>query len=1181
MEPIQEEGKENLNLTSGKSNTNGLNSNHAAQDTEIEEMTKNLKRVSIKNSDPSQKFGKFNMKLLKAKWRSKFLKARKRHKEGKAMTPHHSVANFDKIIQPKVRNCEWKVLQTVDQGNGKLLQHVIIQNEFMQQIQISKQRRIFVNFFRDQKNDKWRLCKKRLPRDKTAWHLYQLDFNESVFQKELSGFDLFLTNPEVEGVYETQVDLDFALFRDFGVRCSVYKNARDQLIYDKVSREFRLPAEALKNHQNWAHGDSKSLTVFGKVPLLTKKLRHCVLWGVAAKDKCAAFVWGPKQAIFLLCGKRSAKIKKQALVDFKNYVQNLVRSQIQTVFEHQSADDSANYRVEVKSSTDQAQFTKDLHSALEIFLPSAQMHSPSPSLLTSCTNLNFQALVSTRSLRSLFKIPILDLTYSEHLTLNSLTWRKTLAAIGAQHLPKINNLLTTLDRLASFSQIPLANLGNNLASSLVTCMDTLFARRLKSMNYLSWYSCQRLPDLGLRGLVQAESAFLLEMSDEEDEVMDQRLNSRRVIRPGTYDGFVVELKLEMFVMNALINASNFEENEFLEKEMLKSKHIHKFLNPSLRFGGTEIQNNAAFKIVKELLVKWYKKIRLDEDPSADLLTTNIMSWMTSPESKFFDPAVRRRFLRVVRKAFDSLLVKLEDLGAGIVMADYQNILIQTSRNDHETASSFREYVLANLREDARFEYVGFEPGKTYAMLVLYDQYNYLGVVIDNNAAQAKQPEPIQEEGAVSEQTNGNPTQNTGQNNSLQENDPETQKTQANTEQTQPSPRNPKDNITYGMDSQLNMHSLLPPEMQSIMLGLLEYFLNESFNLLLKTRQNNAEKTLKNVKSVFEVSLEDFVKNNFSQNLFESIDYMKEQLRLHEVSKLEMEMAANFKNSKSQSAWKSGKGNEDHINNTRFEEPRVESDYENDSFLEDPEEEFADLLEQERLEGKINLLQNREEQEEDQNNEPRQPTAHPWEVCQVVGQMRDLGDPILEFINLIFEILTAGDISSRQCLGVLKENVMIYLRQDAYGEIAKFKPLIGSFALHDVKCFQCRHVSSIDIFRDYLAQGAAQQGNEARVPYNCQCGAFFEKSVIENKILEKLEQKLKSCLGHDLYCVKCLGIRCGLFVDRCQCAGKYVFREGHFIKLFKGQLVTGLASFKRLAHALDMPRLRRFLESLVY
>lgn len=1095
---------------------------------EIEEQ-----KVSISSSlKGSSKLGRFNMKLLKQKWKKNFKKRRTQE----APVKIDNLKEMTKYIERKVENSTWKIVKISPWKLGEYLFHIIVDKRYMQRVLVKKNRSIFVNFFSEQNSDKWLLSRRKLPRDKLSLHLYQIDFQEDVFVKDFRNLDCFLSDVDVEGVYESQVDLDFLLLRDLGMRCSIFKRARDELRFDEKHRAYQIDAGSLLNELDPDQSTSGLQRVFHDSVFETKGIHFCLIWGLKKGDKTGVFVWGPRKCVLILQGSITWFNKKKTKVEFKNYLQNKIQSTLQESVFGLSRD--SPYSLELKLLESEEALPSTLLTIIESFVPSA---TSSPSILMCQANDTLYKSLNTHDLEQTLKTPIIRLTLpkdSHHrISLNSLTWHKTLANQGITQLPQLTKLVSTLDKLASFSQIPIGNMRTSLSKSLTHAMDVIFSRKLKQMNYLNWYSHRQIPDLGQMGLISAENETLLEECDEDNPNMSANFNSRSVVQPGFYPTFVVEIRISMFIMNALINTAAFEENTYLENANLRSRQTQKFKNPNLHHIGEGLNNLAAFKIIKDLLVEWYQKIKLDRDESADLLISNLMAWMVSEDSKLFDPVIKKRFMKIVTKAFDSLLVRVDELGGKIVLADHHRLLIDTNLAGIEGACDFRQYLINNLGQDPNFRYATFSEGQVLPLLIIHNKADYVGVSSKVSSLDLKAGT-----------------------------DPD-----------------------YEIDCKLTMSNCLPKEIRAVFTALLEFFINQVHTELVK--HQNCGISGKEMKTLFQEQMGIFLNEEFLKNIIDSVDYIKENLKT-----IELETFHHKKEQEGQTSNETGniscpsdfnkkteihhdfyKGPETGISSPAPDPHPIEQEEEhlNDSFINEDDYENDSFVEDE-LQQEIQMKMAQDSAKADDEID----IYEGWQKQDMIGQARNLGALELEFVNLLFEILTAGREDPGGNMEKLKKNVILYLEKDCYSEEAQFKSLMLTFMVHEVKCNSCRSVSSLDVFRD-ISQNDDPHADALNSPYKCLCGVAYDKGYIQKKILLKLQEQIQKCLAQELFCNKCRQIQKTIFQEKCDCSGTFVIKKSKLRNDIRKEMANGLINFRKLANRFNMKRLRRFIERFVF
>jgi hypothetical protein len=66
-----------------------------------------------------------------------------------------------------------------------------------------------------------KLVKKVLPHDRPALHLYELDIPEHKYIRDEKTVDFILSDPRVEGVYESKTPLSFRAITKLGCMASV------------------------------------------------------------------------------------------------------------------------------------------------------------------------------------------------------------------------------------------------------------------------------------------------------------------------------------------------------------------------------------------------------------------------------------------------------------------------------------------------------------------------------------------------------------------------------------------------------------------------------------------------------------------------------------------------------------------------------------------------------------------------------------------------------------------------------------------------------------------------------------------------------------------------------------------------------------------------------------------------
>lgn len=290
-------------------------------------------------------------------------------------------------------------------------------------------------------------------------------------------------------------------------------------------------------------------------------------------------------------------------------------------------------------------------------------------------------------------------------------------------------------RCAHYAQIPVAHLNDDYA---VTMMDVMYMRNLARNLHVSWASPACTPDLG--GME----------SDSADNALLAAEELPNISSPGAYRSYCAVFSIKHLAVNTMIHANEVHDIECAEGSMALEQHSIGALAPD---GGTQRLDAAgavvqakvhaatgvlgsaaeclnAFNILRGLVRRIFREaLQTNEDYSWALLA-NFYRWICSPKSLMYDPALLRFIQQLMVKVFLQLVAELRRLGAKIVSANFQRIIICTGKRDAESASAYIEHVINTVRSKSLFEDIELETSDTWKSLIFMDDANY-GAVQDN------------------------------------------------------------------------------------------------------------------------------------------------------------------------------------------------------------------------------------------------------------------------------------------------------------------------------------------------------------------------------------------------------------------------------------------------------------------
>ncbi|KAJ1654851.1 DNA polymerase epsilon catalytic subunit [Dispira simplex] len=113
---------------------------------------------------------------------------------------------------------------------------------------------------------------------------------------------------------------------------------------------------------------------------------------------------------------------------------------------------------------------------------------------------------------------------------------------------------------------------------------------------------------------------------------------------------------------------------------------------------------------------------------AEIMTQNFYHWLTHPGSKLYDPCLYALVQGLMRKVFLQLLAEMRRLGAQIVFANFQKIIVATTKTSRSSAAAYTQYLLKTLTQMPLFDQLDLQPVEVWDRLLWMDSANFGGVL---------------------------------------------------------------------------------------------------------------------------------------------------------------------------------------------------------------------------------------------------------------------------------------------------------------------------------------------------------------------------------------------------------------------------------------------------------------------
>jgi DNA polymerase epsilon subunit 1 len=268
--------------------------------------------------------------------------------------------------------------------------------------------------------------------------------------------------------------------------------------------------------------------------------------------------------------------------------------------------------------------------------------------------------------------------------------------------------------------VPVCNIENDFTLFL---SDLFMARRLKEQDCLLWCSNSAKADLG--GSEQDDNLSFLE------EFKCPEINN-----PGTFDTICIEMDLWDLSLSTLIKSNdsngdldnmaliNARGNVHLLDDHFSKKGKAPLITKS-KLQDVESPQNA-LGTIRSMIKGWVHEVRAGNKFASNLLE-HLHRWLTSQSALLYDSLVVSHTMNLMKRSFAMLLDELRRLGSKIVYANFEKIVVMTTKRELKTGVGYIQYVLAAISKNPNFEHIELKPCSIWDFLIWYDTFNHGGL----------------------------------------------------------------------------------------------------------------------------------------------------------------------------------------------------------------------------------------------------------------------------------------------------------------------------------------------------------------------------------------------------------------------------------------------------------------------
>ncbi|XP_055613279.1 DNA polymerase epsilon catalytic subunit 1 [Uranotaenia lowii] len=649
-----------------------------------------------------------------------------------------TLGGFLRKTQRSLIEQTWHVIQVIatdEMGNFNVWAMV---GEELHKIRLTIPRIFYVNQRTPaplEEGTMWKKVHRILPRARPVYHLYQYVVPENVFRDNRLGMLADLATPDIEGIYETQMSLEFRALMELGCTCAVQRSEARSLatLATKDLDSFNIQQlEMRSSHVPYLKDGRNMRKIFLYQHNIPSGKRE--MWGL--------FMGPSKKAIIVVLD----TVRTNQLPTLKNLYTSerlaLIKGENETLTEESLP--PADMTFESFMEVDPKQVYQRISRALSAYKDEKR----GPTILCVQTAMGLQKL--NQLLPACLEFPETQIHIADNASLLSgLEWQRHGARSMVRHFLNLNHVVEMMLDQCRYFQLPI---GNMPADTVLFGADLFYSRHLQKNNFILWWSPSSRPDLG--GREADDSRLLAEFEDNISVVQN---------RSGFYNTFSIELNLESLAVSALLQASRIQEIEgatsattfdVIPQASLDDMISNQGIQTLPSYDETALCSQA-FRVMRTMVNGWLREVSINRNIFSDFQIIHFYRWVRSSKALLYDPALRRALNTLMRKLFLQIIAEFQRLKAEIVYADFNRIVIHTGKKTLFDALAYTDYVVQSIRNKEMFHSVSLSHQQSWEFLLWIDTANFGGIRGKELAPDTETAETEAEEEELSLEMNWN------------------------------------------------------------------------------------------------------------------------------------------------------------------------------------------------------------------------------------------------------------------------------------------------------------------------------------------------------------------------------------------------------------------------------------------
>lgn len=629
-----------------------------------------------------------------------------------------TIGGFVRRSQRNLIEQTWQVVQLCPSDDfGNFVLWVVVHEE-LHKIKLVVPRIFYVNqrtALVEDGSNVYKKVSRILPRSRPVFHLYQYVISEQLFKEQNLGLIADLTTPNIEGIYETQVSLEFRALMELGCLCAVQTSHVKGLLAKGAQNVNSFSIQQLE-----AKTAQQSQGYLQEHAFLRKVFVYHHSMGVGKREMWGIFMPEIAKAVVLVYD----TVRTDQMPQLKQLYRNECKVFLENnAGEGEGEEDSPALVEHMEFETIFETSQKNLYRQIQKVLTGYRERKKNPTVV--CVQTTSKLAFLTAHIPLLTEFPCVQIHITDELSLlYGLDWQRIGSRTMIRHYLNLESVFKLMVSQCEYLHVPVGNLP---ADSSLFGVDLFYARYLQKHNFVLWYSPTKRPDFG--GHEDDDNRLL---SEFEDSYLQTAQN-----KAGFYAPFCVTLSVEGLAVSALLQMNKIRELDgnasvVAFDVMPQASSLDTIANSTGQLPNYDETTlcSGAFRIMRSMVTAWLRQVSTQRNKFSDVQIMNFYRWIKSSNALLYDPALRRTLNSLVCKFFFHLVAEFQRLGTDIIYADYNKIVLNTGKRSTMDAMNYVDYLVQSIRNREMFHSIQLIYQKSWKHLLWYDPANYGGFLIN-------------------------------------------------------------------------------------------------------------------------------------------------------------------------------------------------------------------------------------------------------------------------------------------------------------------------------------------------------------------------------------------------------------------------------------------------------------------